>query len=139
MCKWRIDRLDMREEQQGIQEETIKNAVKFSELVKSVSTVNIGMERDRAGTKMMECGKQWVRIIAAKAMGKKVLVFNRAVKRWDEEVEDAKKVTREAHSRYTSRNTTVGWEEYANAGKYVKYYGEEERDVVMERCNSLNK
>ena len=97
-----------------------KNAVKFSELVKSVGTVDTEMERDRAGAKIIEGWEQLVKTTASKVIGKKLIVCNRSVKWWDDEVKEAIRVRREAHARYISSKNAVGWEEYAKARKEVK-------------------
>ena len=59
---------------------------------------------------------------ASKVVGNKLIVRNRAVKWWDEEVKEAVSVRREAHARYISSKTTVGWEEYTKARKEVKIW-----------------
>ena len=53
-------------------------------------------------------------------IGKKLIVRNRTVKGWDEEVKEAIRVRRETHTRCLSSKSTVGWEEYAKARKAVK-------------------
>jgi len=60
---------------------------------------------------------------------KKLIVGNRAVKRWDEEANEAMGVRRKAPARYTSSKTTAGWEDYAtamNRKKLKEMVGEEE-------------
>ena len=49
-----------------------------------------------------------------------MIICNRAVKWWDEEVKQAIRVRREGYARYTSSKTTAVWEEYATARKKVK-------------------
>ena len=49
-----------------------------------------------------------VKTTASKVIGMKLRVCNRAVKWWDEEVEEAIRVRREAHARYISSKTTAG-------------------------------
>lgn len=49
---------------------------------------------------------------ASKVIGKTLMVLNRAVKWWDEEVKQAERVRR-----CTSSKTTAGWEIYAIARK----------------------
>ena len=117
MYKWRIDKLEMEEKQQEFQEEVTKNAVKFSKLLKNVGPVDTEMERDRAGAKIIEGWEQLVKNTASKVVGKKLIVWNRAVKWWDEEVEEAVRVRTEAHARCISSKTTIGWEEYTKARK----------------------
>ena len=102
------------------QEEIAKNAVKFSKMLKSVGPVDTEMERDRAGGKIIEGWEQLVKNTASKVMGKKLIICNRAVNRWDEELKEALRVRREVHARYISSKTTVGWEEYTKARKKVK-------------------
>ena len=46
---------------------------------------------------------------ASKVVGKKLMICNREVKWWDEEVTEAIRVRREAYARYTSSKTTAGW------------------------------
>ena len=77
-----------------------KNAVKCSELVKSVGTVETEMEMDRAGAKIIEGWEQFVKTAASNFIGKKLIVCNRDVKWWDDEVKEAIRVRREAHARY---------------------------------------
>ena len=96
MYKWRIYKLEIIEEKQELQEEVTRNAAKFSELIKRVSTVDTEMERDRAGAKTIVVLKQLVKNV----IGKKLIVCNRAVvKWWDDEVKEAIRVRREAHAR----------------------------------------
>ena len=54
LYKWRIYKLEIEEKQHEFQEEMTKNAVRFSELVKIVGTLDSEMERDRAGAKIIE-------------------------------------------------------------------------------------
>ena len=51
LYKWRIDKLDMEEKQREFQEEMVRNAVKFFELLEQVGTGGTEMERNRAGAK----------------------------------------------------------------------------------------
>ena len=44
-----------------------RNAVEFSEFLKSLSTVDPGIERNRAGAKVIEGWEQLVKITASKA------------------------------------------------------------------------
>ena len=85
-------------------------------MLKSVGTVDTEMERDRAGAKIIEEWEQLVKTTASKAIGKELIVCNRAVKWWDEEV----RVRREAHARCIESKNAVGWEEYAKARKGQK-------------------
>ena len=86
-----------------------KIAEKFSKLLKNVGPVDTEMGRDRAGAKIIEGCEQLIKNTASKVVGKKLIVCNRAVKWWDEEVKDAVRVRREAHARCISSKTTVGW------------------------------
>ena len=54
LYKWRIDKLEMEEKRQEFQEEMVRNAVKFSELLERVGTRGTEMEKNRAGAKIME-------------------------------------------------------------------------------------
>ena len=86
-------------------------------MVKSVSIgrVDNEMERGQAGAKIMiERWEQLVKTTASKVIGKKLIVCNKVVKWWDDEVKEAIRVRREAHARYISSKNTVGWGEYAN-------------------------
>ena len=60
-----------------------------------------------------------VKTTSSKVIGNKLIVCNRAVKWWDEEVKEAITVRRKARARYTSSKITTGWEEYAIARKKV--------------------
>ena len=97
-----------------------RNAVKFSELVKNVGRVDTERERDREGTKIIETWEHLVKTTASKVIGKKLIVCNKAVKWWDDEVKEAIRVRREAHARYIGNKKAAGWEEYAKARKEVK-------------------
>ena len=99
MYKWIIDKLEMEEKQQEFQEEMAKNAVKFSKMLKSVGPVDTEMERNRAGANILEGWEQLVKNTASKVVGKKLIVCNRAVKWWDEEVKEAVRVRRERSTR----------------------------------------
>ena len=59
------------------------------------------IERDNAGARIIEGWEQMVKTTASEVIQKKLIVCNRAVKWWDEEVKEATRVTREAHARYT--------------------------------------
>ena len=137
MYNWRIDKLEMEEKQQEFQEEMPRNAVKVSKLLKSVGSVDTEMERDRAGAKIVERWAQLVKSTASKVVGKKLIVCNRAVKWWDEEVKEAVRVWREAHARFISIKTTAGWEEYTKNRKVVKSMVEKKKKGVWE--NVMNK
>ena len=54
LYKWRIDKLEMEEKRQEFQEEIVRNAVKFSELLEEVGTVGTEMERNLSGAKIIE-------------------------------------------------------------------------------------
>ena len=97
-----------------------RNAVQFSEMLENIGITKNDMERDNAGARIIEGREQLVKTAASKVVGKKLIVFNRAVKWWDEELKEAIRVRREAHARCTSRKTTATWEEDAIARKNVK-------------------
>lgn len=80
MCKWRIDILEGKEKQQEFQEEMVRHAAKFSELLESVDTTNAEMERDRAGTMITEGWEPLVKTAASTTVGKKLSICNRAEK-----------------------------------------------------------
>ena len=64
--------------------------------------------------KVIEGGwEQLVKTTASKLIGKKLIVCNRAVKWWDDEVKEAIRVRREAHARYSGNRNAVGSEEPA--------------------------
>ena len=62
-----------------------KNAVKYSESLKSVGTVDTVMERGSGRAKIIEGWKQLVKTMASKIIAKKLIVCNRGVKWWDKE------------------------------------------------------
>ena len=66
---------------------------------------------------MVEGWEHLVKTTSSKVVGIKLIVYNRAVKWWDEGVKGDIIIRRKAHARYTSRKTTTGWEEYAIARK----------------------
>ena len=119
MYKWRIDKLDMEEKRQEFQEEMAKSAVLFTELLERVGRVDTEMERNRAGAKIVEGWEQLVKNTASEVIGKKLILCKRAVQWWDEEVKEAIRVRGEAHARWMSNKSTVGWEEYTKARKEV--------------------
>ena len=94
-----------------------KNAERFSELLESRGTKENDTERDSAGDSIIEGWEQLVKTMASKVIGKKLILCNRAVKWWDEEVNKASRVRKETYARYTSNKTTAGWEEYVAARK----------------------
>ena len=104
-----------------------KNAQTYSELVKSVGTVDTEMERDRAGAKIIKGWEQLVKTTASKVIGKKLIVCNRAVKWRDDELKEAIRIRREAHARYIASKNAAGWKEYAKARKDVKKMVEKKR------------
>ena len=73
-----------------------------------------------------------VKDTTCKLIGKKLILCNRAVKWWDEEVKEAIRVRREIHTRYLSSKSTVGWEEYAEARNAVKKMVEKKKKGVWE-------
>ena len=89
-------------------------------MLESIGTTKNNLERDSAGARIIEGWEQLVKTTASKVIGKKLIICNRAVKWWDEEVKEAIRVRRKVHARYTSSKTTSGWEEYASARKKVK-------------------
>ena len=100
LYRWRTDKLEVKEKQQEFQNEMSKNAEKFSELLESIGTTNNDVEKDSAGARAIEGWEQLVKTTASKVIGKKLIICNRAVKWWDEEVKEAIKVRREIHARY---------------------------------------
>ena len=100
----------------------------FSELLERGGTVGTEMERNRAGAKIIEGWEQLVKDTACKAIGKKLILCNRAVKWWDE-VKEAIRARRETHTRCLSSKSTVGWEEYAEARNAVKKMVEKKKGV----------
>jgi len=92
LYKWRTDKLEIEEKRQEFKEEMTRNALKFSELVKSVGRVDTERERDRAGAKIIEIWEHLVKTTASKVIGKKLIVCNKAVKWWDDEVKEAIRV-----------------------------------------------
>ena len=75
LYRWRIDKLEMEEKRQEFQEEMVRNAVKFSELLEEVGTVGTEMERNRAGAKVIEGWEQLVKDTACKVIGKKLCLL----------------------------------------------------------------
>ena len=131
----RIDKLEVKEKQREFQEEMTKNAERFSELLESIGTTENVTERDSAGDRIIKEWEHLIKNTASKVIGKKLIICNRAVKWWEEEVKEAIRVRREACARYTSSKTTAGWEEYATATKKVKMMVEEKglwKDVIYE-------
>ena len=80
-----------------------------------MGTTRNDIERDGAGARIIEGWEQLVKTTASKVIGKKLIVCNRAVKWWDEEVKEAITSRRKARARYTSSKTTTGWEEWGIA------------------------
>ena len=73
-----------------------------------------------AGARIIERWEQSVKTTASQVIGGKYTVYNRAAKWWDE-VKEAVTVRSEAHSRYTRKQTTAGWEECAIARKSKRW------------------
>lgn len=92
----------MNRRQQEFLEEIAKNALKFSKLLESVSTVDTNTEQDWAGAKVREGWKRLVKCTASEGMRKALIVCNRAVKWQHEESKEAIEVMREAHARCMS-------------------------------------
>ena len=130
LYRWRTDKLEVKEKQQEFQNEMSKNAEKFSELLERIGTTENDVERDSAGARIIEGWEQLVKTTASKVIGKKLIICNRAVKWWDEEVKEAIKVRREIHARYSSSKTTAGWEEYAIARKKVREMVEKKKKGI---------
>ena len=84
MYRWRIDKLEVKEKQREFQEEMAKNAERFSELLESIGTTENDTERDSAGDRIIEGWEQLVKNTASKVIGKKLIIYNRAVKWWDQ-------------------------------------------------------
>ena len=79
-----------------------------------------------------------VKNTASEVIGKMLIICNRAVKWWDEEVKKATRVRREGYARYTSNKSTAGWEEYAMARKKLKEMVEKQKkglwnDVIYKK------
>ena len=89
--------------------------------MESIGTTENDTEQDSAGDRIIEGWEQLVKNTASKVLGKKLIICNRVVKSWDEEVKEAIRVRREAYARHTSTKTTAGWEEYATARNKVKW------------------
>ena len=67
-----------------------KKADQFSELLERIGKTRNDIERDDAGARIIiEGWEQLVKTTASKVIGKKLIVCNRAVKWWDEEVKEA--------------------------------------------------
>ena len=105
MYRRRIDKLDVKEKQREFQEEMAKNAESFFELLESIGTTENDVERDSAGDRIIEEWEQLVDVknTASRVIGKKLIIRNRAAKRWDEEVKEAIRARREACARYPSK------------------------------------
>ena len=58
-----------------------KNAERFSELLESICTTKNDKKIDSAGVRIIDGWEQLVKSTASKALGKKLIVCNRAVKR----------------------------------------------------------
>ena len=54
MCRWRIDKLEVKEKQEEFQEEMAKNAAHVPRLLEIISTTNNDLERDTAGARIIE-------------------------------------------------------------------------------------
>ena len=116
-----------------------EHAEQCSELSERTGTTKNDIERDDAGARIIEGWEQLVKTTASKVIEKKLIVCNKAVKWWDEELKEAITSRRKPHARYTSSKSTTGWEEYTIARKKVKYMipgREEERDT--KRRSKLN-
>ena len=91
--RWRIGKLEVKEKREELQEEMAKNAEQFSELLEIIGTTSNDIERDDAGARIIEGWEKLVNTTASKVIGKKLIVCNRAVKWWDEEVKEANNST----------------------------------------------
>ena len=90
-------KLAVKSKQEFQQEMAKEMQIFFSELLASIGTTKKG-ERDDAGARIVEGLEQLVKATASEVIGEKLIVCNRAVKWWDEEVE-AIGVRRETHAR----------------------------------------
>ena len=63
----------------------------------------IGQERRLEGWE-----QQLVKTTAIKVIRKKLIICNRAVKWWDDEVKEARRIRREAQARYISSTDALG-------------------------------
>ena len=139
MHRWRIHKLEVKDKREEFQEEMAKNGEQFFELLEIIGTTRNDIEWDGAGAGVIEGWEKLVKTPASKVIGKKLIVCNRAVKWWDEEVKEAIRVRRKAHARYTSSKTTTGWEEYAMARKKVKEMVEKKkRGIWKDVANKTN-
>ena len=116
-----------------------KNAVQLSELLENIGTTKNDIERDNAEARIIKGWEQLIKTTASKVLGKKLIVCNKAVKWWDDEVKEAIRVRREAHAGYTSNKTTAGWEEYAIDRNKVKEMVREEEGLSKDVVNKKNK
>ena len=96
------------------------------------------MERNRAGAKIIGGWVHFVKCTVCRVIGKKLILCNRAVKWWDEEVEEAIRVSRETHTRCLSSRSTVGWEEYAKARKAIKKMVEKKKGIWEDVVRKTN-
>ena len=68
-------------------------------MLESIGTTENDTKRDSAGDRIIRGWKQLVKNTANEVIGKKLIICNRAVKWWDEEVKEAMTVRREAYAR----------------------------------------
>lgn len=74
--------------------------MKYPELLESVGAAHAEKKRDQAGAKTVQGWEQSVKTAASKEIGKVLIVCDRGVTWWDEEVKKAVRATREAHAEY---------------------------------------
>lgn len=60
LYKWKIDKPGIKQSEDQFRTEMAKNAVQFLELLNSVGTADVDIERDRVGAKMTEDCEQFV-------------------------------------------------------------------------------
>ena len=61
-----------------------KNAVRLSELLENIGTTKNDIGRDNAGARIIEGWEQLAETTSSSVIGKKLIVYTRAVKWWDE-------------------------------------------------------
>ena len=80
MYRWRTDKLEVKEKQRKFQEEMVKNAEHFSELLESIGTTENDTERDSTGDRIIGGWEPLVKNTAIKVIGNKLIICNREVK-----------------------------------------------------------
>ena len=61
-----------------------KNAVQFTKLLENIRTAKNDVEGDNAGARIIEGWEQLAETTSSSVIGKKLIVYTRAVKWWDE-------------------------------------------------------